>query len=278
MPQTTVTSSPIKARPGLITGAPHTWKEGSTIVDSATEIKPGRPVVRTTGGDRSAGLPPAMVADLDAIKTNIASAAGIQNLTTADFNGAIGSGRLLLAAKIVLTLVGADWNATNATLTGLDQDGVPVSETLAIPDNGGTVTSTRYYSRVLTLSLPAQAGAGGTAMLGYAADFTFDGGEFLGLSVRKAKTRYDHAATNNENYTDEEEMPVLEFGEMFVQVENAGRAGDVLFVRLIAAGAEELGAFRAHDTDGGDCVPLRRLRLEESCGAGEYARARLRAA
>jgi hypothetical protein len=281
MPQTSVLSNPEHAYPGLVTGDLHTFRLGSTIVDSpSAEIEPGKPVFRTTSGDRCASLPAAMVADPDAIKTNIGSTAGIQNLTTADFNGVIGAGELPLPAKVVLVLSNhANWDATTAVLSGLDENGIPVSENLSIPDTGNTtLTSTKYYSRVTGLTIPAQSGTSGTATLGYAADFTLDGGQFLGLSVRTAKTRYDHAATNAENYTDEEEMPVLEEGDMFVTVENAGRAGDVLHVRLIAAGAEKIGAFRAHDTDSGDCVPLRRLRLLESCSAGKTARARLRAA
>lgn len=279
MPQTSVLSNPEHAYPGLVTGDLHTFRLGSTIVDSpSAEIEPGKPVFRTSSGDRCAGLPAAMVADVDAIKTNIVSSGGIQNLTTADFNGVIGAGELPLPARLTLVVAGVDWNATSATVTGLDENGIPISETLSIPNDGGTVNSVRYYSRVLTLSIPAQGGAGGTGTLGYLADFTLDGGQFLGLSVRTAKTRYDHAATNAENYTDEEEMSVLEEGDMFVTVENAGRAGDVLHVRLIAAGDEKIGAFRAHDTDSGDCVPLRRLRLLESCSAGKTARARLRAA
>ena len=56
-------------------------------------------------------------------------------------------------------------------------------------------------------------------------------------------------------------------GRIFVEVENTFRAGDVAMVRLVAAGAERLGAIRANDTDSGDCAPMRRARFLTS-GAG----------
>lgn len=279
MPQTEVTQTAARATPGkLATSAPHSII--STIVEETGEIEPGMPVVRGVGGDRTARRPPAMVADVDAFKTNIASTAGIQTFTAVDLDGVIGAAALPLAAKVVLVLnANAAWNATTAVLSGLDKDGIPISENLSIPaDTGGTLTSVNYYSKVTGLVIPAQTGAGGTATLGYAADFTFDGGAFLGLALHQHKTRFDGAYTNCENYTDEEQMSVLESGPIFVRVENAGTAGDILHVRLIAAGAEKIGAYRAHDTDGGDCIPLRRLRLVESCSAGGVAEARLIAA
>ena len=71
-----------------------------------------------------------------------------QALTTSDFNGAIGAGRIFPPAKIELVLSShADWDATSATLTGLDENGLPVSETLTIPNGGNaTVTSSNHYS------------------------------------------------------------------------------------------------------------------------------------
>jgi hypothetical protein len=271
MAQTTVSAVPTKAYDGqLADEAPNDII--STRVDESAGIDPGLVVMRTANGDDTAGLVPAVALDVDSIKTNIGSTAGTQNFTTADFNGVIGAGRISPPALLELVFSShADWDATTATITGLDENGVPITDTIAIPNGGNaTVLTTKYFSRVLTLSIPAQTSTGGTATFGTAASVSMDGGDVLGISVRTQKTLITPSSSNNEHYEDEDLMPVLRHGRIFVKVENAFRAGDVPMVRAIAAGAEKLGAIRAHDTDSGDCFPLRRARLLSSGSAGEY--------
>jgi hypothetical protein len=263
--QTSVTDAPSRANPGQLVGEKHEIIDAR--VDAAAGIAPGLVVLRTENGDRAAGFPASIAQDVDAIKTNIGSTAGVQNFTTADFNGAIGAGRIWPPAKIELVLSNhGDWDATNATLTGLDENGLPVSETLAIPNGGNaTVQSQNYYSRVLTLSIPAQTGVGGTATLGVAGSSgrTLGGGDVLGVSVLDAMKSLEvtQSLENNEVYENDTVMPVLRKGPIEVTVENDFRAGDCPLVRLVAAGAEVLGAVRVHDTDGGDCVPWRAARF-----------------
>jgi hypothetical protein len=267
--QLVYTQDPVAAYPGM--PADLGFKDDvSAVCEETLGIDPGLVVVRGLGGDMTARLPPTPVVDVDAIKTNIGSTAGVQNLTVADFNGVIGAGRIYPPQRIELVLSShADWNATNATLGYEDENGILRSETLAIPDNGNaTVRSVGFASRVMTLSIPAQAGAGGTATLGISALATIDGGDTIGLAMRTQKARRDGSASDTEMHLDEESMLVRRQGRAYVIVENAFSAGDMPYVRLIAAGAEQRGAIRVGDTDGGDCVPWTRARLLNSGSAG----------
>lgn len=267
-------STPAKAYPGMLAddGA---HDIGSATVDAAAPIPPGVLVLRTTGGDYAADVPaPLAVAAPSSIKTNIASSASPQALVVGDFNGSIGAGKIPLAAKIVLVLSSnAHWILSTATLSGLDENGIPVSEPLTIPAGGNTtLTSSRYYSRITGLNIPAQGGGAGTATLGTSASVTLDGGEVLGISLREHKGRLVPSASDNELWDDGSEMPVLRQGRVFVKMENAFRVGECPLVRLVAVGGEQRGAFRGSgDTDSGDSVPFRRARCLNSGAAEQYA-------
>ena len=260
MGQTSVTSAPVRAFPGKLADS-SARDIDSARVDAAAGIAPGLVVLRTTAGDKAAGFPADIAADVDAIKTNIASSLSVQNLATGDFNGAVGAGRIWPPATVTLVLSShANWDATTATLTGLDENGLPVSESLSIPDTGNaTVTSTRYYSRVTALSIPAQSGASGTATLGISASRTLDGTDVLGVSILdESKTlEVTGSNANNEVFEDETVMPVLKRGHIFVTPETSYRVGDVPLVRLTAGVGETLGRVRTNSTDSGDCVPWR---------------------
>lgn len=268
------TSAPAKAFPGLLADdGPHDI--GSVSVDALAAVPPGVLILRTTGGDYAGDVPPALAAAApSSIKTNIVSSLSVQNLVIGDFNGAIGAGKIPLAARVILVLSNnAHWLAANATLSGLDENGIPVSETLAIPANGNaTLTSSRFYSRVTGLSLPAGGGTAGTATLGTSASITLDGMDVLGISLREHHARMVPSENDNENWDDGMEMPVLRQGRVYVKMENAFRAGECPLVRLVAVGAEQRGAFRGSgDTDGGDSFPFRRARVLNSGAANEFA-------
>lgn len=118
------------------------------------------------------------LADVDAIlASGGASAIAEQTVSGAALNGATGYRDMSVARKITLVLSNhADWDATTATLTGLDVDGAVQSESLTIPNGGNsTVTSTKRYKRVTSLVIPAQSGTGGTFTVGVAAPVTADG-------------------------------------------------------------------------------------------------------
>lgn len=62
----------------------------------------------------------------------------------------------------------ADWDATVATVTGLDAAGDIFRENLLIPNGGNTtVTGVRHFASVTSRYIPAQSGTGGTATLGF---------------------------------------------------------------------------------------------------------------
>ncbi len=271
--QTAYTANPAKAFPGMPadTGIKD---DVSAACDESGGTEPGLCVLRyPSNGDYAVRLPLNTGVDVDAIKTNIGSTAGIQSFTTADFNGVIGAGLISPAAKIDLVLSShADWNATSATITYEDEHGVTRTETLSIPDNGNsTVSTTGYATRVLTLSIPAQAGTGGTATLGVSATRSFGlhqaAAEVLGFAVRTHKTRNDGSTSNNEVYLVDEVLPVRRKGRLWVTVENAFAAGDRVFVRAIAGVGEKLGAVRVSNSDSGDCIELPGARLMNSGSA-----------
>lgn len=98
---------------------------------------------------------------------------------------------------------------------------------------------------------------------------TFLAAAFLGISVHSHKALLDPSSDDNEVYEDEETMPVLRHGRVWVEVEDAFSAGDAAFVRFEAgAGGTQLGAIRT-DADTASAVAVTGLRLLTSGGAGD---------
>lgn len=143
---------------------------------SATFTADGTPTV----AEVCTGLASAIngLADVDAIlASGGASSASEQTISGAALNGVTGYRVMSVPRKITVTFYAdADWDATSATLTGLDADGAVQSETIAVPNGGGSaVTSTKRYKAVTSLVIPAQSGTGGTFTMGVAAPVTADG-------------------------------------------------------------------------------------------------------
>lgn len=115
--------------------------------------------------------------DADAIVATLASSTSAQTLTGATLDGATGDDTMSTPRFITFTFSShADWDATSATLAGIDGNGNAISETITIPNGGNaTVTSTKRYLRVTSITIPIQAGAGGTATVGVRAPVTADG-------------------------------------------------------------------------------------------------------
>jgi len=113
--------------------------------------------------------------DADAIlATGGASAATLQSLNAGDLDGVIGDGVMSPPRRLSFTFsASADWDATNITVTGTDQDGATQTETFAVPNGGdATVNGTKYFRTVTAVSIPAQSGAGGTFTIGVRASVT----------------------------------------------------------------------------------------------------------
>lgn len=271
MVQSTYTAAPKTAYPGQLEGDENEMTD--CVVDETTSFpfEPGLVIMRDSGGDKVGTVPPATAVDDDAIMTALATAASTQTLDT-EFDGVIALGRISPPSKITITRSShVDQDAVTIVVTGLDENGLPVTENLAAANGGNeTLTTTLYYSRVTSVVIPAQSGTGGTTKIGVSAPSgrTLDGGDVLGMSVRTQKALLDPSSSNNENYADGEIAPLLTHGLMRVACETTFRAGDIPCVRVVAtAGVEKLGAIRAHDTDSGDCIPWRRARILNS-GAG----------
>lgn len=143
-----------------------------------------------TGGDDLAAVCTAVAAalngvddeDVDAIHSG-GSTTGVQTITS--FSGVIGGAAMgpPRALEFVFS-AHADWDATTATVTGVDMGGNAISSSFAIPNNGGqTVVDTRLFARVTQVSIPAQSGTGGTYTLGVRRRFTADGSSGTKVTV-----------------------------------------------------------------------------------------------
>lgn len=97
------------------------------------------------------------------------------------------------------------------------------------------------------------------------------GTDFLGVVV-KDPNKVDTDGDNVANYNVNDMVGVLRAGRIVVTTEDAATAGGQVFVRIVATGAEVLGATRA-TADASDTValPLDLARFETSAGAGELA-------
>ena len=290
--QSSYSRSPAEAVPGMLAEAFAPKRTRSKIARGLIKAGYGVFQVPTLGQGGTQMLDPgevfhianpALAADVDAIKTAITSSASVQTFTTsAHFDGVVGLTEMQPARKITLVLSShADWDATNATLIGYDHNGQLQTETLAIPNGGNaTVTSSNTYRSVVSLSIPAQSGTGGTATVGIAA---LTAGlalvDFVGVSMRQSAK--SSVATNGifgypgitststtASYVDGESVPVLTAGGIWVFTEEAVVEGDPVYVRVASgAGGSVLGAFR-NDADTASCVQIPDARFCRDAAAG----------
>jgi hypothetical protein len=225
---------------------------------------------------------PGIDADVDAIITAITSSVGVQTFSGATLNGVVGALEMQPARLVTLVLSNhADWDATNATLIGVDHNGLTATETLAIPNGGNaTVTSTTRFMSVTSLAIPAQSGVGGTATVGVAAlTATMTITAFRGVAIRQPiKTTIASgglygfpgitSTTVTADYVDAETVPCMTAGGIWVYGEEALTEGDPVYVRVAAGTATALGGFR-NDADTATCVLIPGAKVErDSTGAG----------
>lgn len=234
------------------------------------------------GGECFHYADPAITAQTTAIITSITSSASVQNFSGAALNGAVGGAEMQPARKVTLILSSStDWDATNATLVGVNHLGQTVTETLAIPNNGNaTVTSTNFYRSVTSLSIPAQTAGGGTATVGVSAITALTAADFLGVAMRQpikssiaTGSIYGGlpgitSTTVTADYVDGESVSVLRRGDLWVYTEEALSEGDDVYVRIASgAGGSVLGAFR-NDADSASCVQVVGAKVRRDATAG----------
>ena len=201
-------------------------------------------------------------ADADAIIATGASTAGIQTLTGGSLDGVIGAGEIYPPRNITLTFSSsADWDATTATVTGTDENGVSQSESFSIPNGGNaTVTGATKFRSITSIGIPAQSGTGGT--------FTAGVGSLLGAADHLVEGIVARDITRSAvNYADGEVVPVIRNGDVWVTSETAVKDGDPVWVRVVATGGEVLGAVRA-TPDSNDCVRIKNARFTSTNSAG----------
>lgn len=112
----------------------------------------------------------------DAIIATGGSAMLAQTLSGAAFDGSVGAGAISPPRALVLTLSSSgDWLATTATVTGKDIDGNTITDTFAIPGEGGASVlgaGGKHFAKVTSVAIPAQDGPGGAFVLGTRAPVT----------------------------------------------------------------------------------------------------------
>lgn len=119
-------------------------------------------------------------ADQDSIIAVGTSTASIQTLDDeSELNGIVGLDEMDPPRPLFAVFsTHADWDETTMTITGVDKAGNTVTDTIAIPNGGGTTvnaTDGTLFFRVTSVSVPAQTGTGGNFTLGAQNRFSADG-------------------------------------------------------------------------------------------------------
>lgn len=241
----------------LADAGPHSIVSGI----ASAEIVAGIVLLRSDTGEGVAP-PTAPAASPTAIlATAGASTTGIQVLSGTSLNGAVGVTEMVPPRNVTLVLSShADWDATNATVTGLDADGEVQTETLAIPNGGNaTVTGTKLFASVVSITIPAQTAAGGT--------FTSGTGTLFGdLTRHVAGVALYDAAKEPGARAIYSSVGVLRQGRVRMLSEG-GNPGDPVWVRITVSGSQVAGAVRSTQ-DGVTCTRLRGAQFKSTTSSG----------
>jgi hypothetical protein len=298
--QTTYSSEPAIARAGMLADSRLMKHTASRI--AAGSIKAGLGVFRVPSygqpGTRTAdpgqvyqNPSPAAAVDVDALLTLNAGAAAGVTIDAEDLNGVHGNAEMIPARNITVTTTAHadhDADADGLTVTYYNQEGVLVEEVFATADGGGeTHTTAQKASRFVSAVFAADSmtSANATFSIGVTvldsgvtlADFEgvalYDSAKEPGvgafartgaLSVQGIST-----FTATAEYADQESVPVLVRGAVWVETEDACSAGGSVFVRIGAgAGGTQLGAFRS-DADTATAVTVTGARYARDSQAGE---------
>jgi hypothetical protein len=209
--------------------------------------------------------PAAVTADVDAIVTAYTTSAALQTFSGSGLNGVVGATKMYPARKFTGTLSNhADWNATNLTLVA-KRNGVTYTEVIAIPDAGNaTITSVAEYDEIVSISIPAQGGTGGTATFGIAA-LTAAASILKEVAGVVMYVPMHEQASDGTGlvYADGEPVDVMDEGEIWVEAEEAMIFTDTVYVRVgSGAGGSLLGKVR-NDADSGSCIEHTGARVVE---------------
>ena len=188
--------------------------------------------------------------DVDAIIATGGSTAGVQSLSGASLDGAVGDDLMRLGRNLTFTFSShADWDATTVTVTGKGAGGEYLTETFAVPNGGNaTVTGNAIFTQVDSVSIPAQSGTGGTFTMGVGAKLgPIDRAAAGVVALENTRSAAAYAAA--------EMAPIVRQGRVRVTTEEAVTEGGDVYVRLVVSGDEVYGSFRA-TPDSTDCARL----------------------
>lgn len=245
--QTSYSQAPATARKGQFA------KNGPREVEAAHAN--GAPVVGnlvllsgpTAGELESAEAAPlaALTVDVDAIAATVASAGTAQTLSGASLDGVVGDDRMNPARRIsILPDSHTDWDPGFAIVKGEDVMGNYIEAQVAIATSSTNATH-EFFSRVTSVYIPAQTGAGGTATIGVTADEGVYHPETVGVLVRDTAKA---PLTSGDAVTDNDRVDVLKTGTIFVEVEDAVSVkGAPAFLRTATSGGDVMGQW--------SCIP-----------------------
>lgn len=113
----------------------------------------------------------ASIADDDAIKTSIATAATVQTYSGGGLNGVVAGTEFKLPQLLSITTttsVGTYVTASPIVVTGEDSEGAVITESIALTQANGneTVFGIKPFFKVTSIAVPAQANTGGTFKFG----------------------------------------------------------------------------------------------------------------
>lgn len=240
----------------------------SRQVNETNGVPPGLAVVRGSADDDESArllMAPVSSPDADAFLTTTSSPTS-ETVYDTELDGVLGDDEHAFGWNVDLILDNhADWDATTATLKGKRaSDGAIVEESLSIPDTGNTtVTSSEKYCKLISLTIPAQSGTGGSFTVGISGTAVLNRSWVQGVGVLRT-------AREDSPYELDEYMPVMRQGRIYVLTETAVAEGDRAYARHTAPGTETVGAFR-NDGDGGNAV-LFPARFAKGAGAGEIVK------
>lgn len=233
-------------------------------------IEPGKLVVRYgTDADQVHVIPAPNGADNDAIVAagGIGSTASAQALGTAALTGAVGAGEIFPPTNLTYTFNShTDWDATEMVVTGIGPLGTVVQEYIAIPNGGNQVITGKVHFKFVTnIDIPAQSGTNGTLIVGTGTNYgPVALGKVRGVAVRKT-------GAQSSSYAAEDAVSIMQRGKIYVVAEASVTKGAQAYVRIVATGDEERGAFRA-SADGSagspDAVPLLGATFAASASTG----------
>lgn len=199
-------------------------------------------------------IPTLPVADVDAIATAavIASAATVQSIGAATFDGVIGRDRITPCRTLTITFdASADWNTPSGECRvdfyGVDALGAAVKDTISKPNgSGATAYNTEVaFSGCVQVDIEACNGAGGTATIGVGLDrVELSPADYPGIAIYEP---IKEPNTTAREYDDEEEVAILTRGRICSVPEHAVSVGDQVYVRVLAAGADLCGQLTGQD-------------------------------